>query len=102
MPVRINDGSGIERLIQPNSRVDVLVVVDRGEQGRLARLFMENMRVLAIGPVAQRGDDGRPINAAVATLEVTPEEGEHLSVAASQGQIQLVLRGYGEPSAVDG
>ena len=97
--IRINDVSGIAGLIQPNSRVDILVVMDGGEKGRVAKLFMENMRILAIGPVAQRGEDGRPINAAVATVEVTPDEGEELAIATAQGQIQLLLRGYGDPDS---
>ena len=97
---RINDVSGIAGLIQPNSRVDILVVINSGgEKGNVARLFMENMRVLAIGAVAQRTEDGRQINAAVCTVEVTPEEGEKLAIATSQGQIQLLLRGYGDPDS---
>jgi pilus assembly protein CpaB len=98
MSFRINDGSGTAALIQPNSRVDILVVMDGGERGRVARLFMENMRVLAIRPVP-RSPDGQPINAAVATVEVTRDEGERLAIAAAQGQLQLLLRGYGEPAA---
>ena len=97
---RINDVSGIAGLIQPNSRVDILVVMNGGgEKGNVAKLFMENMRVLAIGAVAQRTEDGRQINAAVCTVEVTPEEGEKLAIATSQGQIQLMLRGYGDPDS---
>jgi pilus assembly protein CpaB len=97
---RINDVSGIAGLIQPNSRVDILVVIaSGGEKGNVAKLFMENMRVLAIGAVAQRTEDGRQINAAVCTVEVTPEEGEKLAIATTQGQIQLMLRGYGDPDS---
>src|SRR5689334_23197267 len=96
---RINDVSGIAGLIQPNSRVDILVVIDGGEKGRVAKLFMENMRVLAIAATTQRTEDGRPINAATCTVEVTPEEGEKLAIATTQGQIQLMLRGYGDPDS---
>jgi len=99
MSMRINDVSGLAGLVPANSRVDILVVMDGGEKGRVAKLFMENMRVLAIGSVAQRTEDGRPINAAVATIEVTPEEGERLAIATTQGQIQLMLRGYGDPDS---
>jgi len=97
---RINDVSGIAGLIQPNSRVDIVVVMDGGaEKGRIAKLFLENMRILAIGSVPQRSDDGRPINATVATVEVTPSEGEQLALVTTQGQIQLMLRGYGDPDS---
>jgi pilus assembly protein CpaB len=97
---RVNDVSGIAGLIQPNSRVDIVVVMDGGaEKGRVARVFMENMRILAMNAVSQRTEDGRPINAAVATVEVTPSEGERLALATTQGQIQLMLRGYGDPDS---
>jgi len=87
---RTNDVSGTAGLIQPNSRVDILVVINSGaEKGNVAKLFMENMRVLAIGAVAQRTEDGRQINAAVCTVEVTPDEGERLAMATTQGPIQL-------------
>jgi pilus assembly protein CpaB len=99
MSFRINDVSGIAGLIQPNSRVDILVVIGAGEKGQLAKLFMENMRILAIGSVPQRADDGRAINASVATVEVTPEQGERLALATTQGGIQLLLRGYGDPDS---
>ena len=100
MSFRINDVSGIAGLIQPNSRVDILVVMDSGrEKGSVAKLAMENMRVLAIGAVPQRADDGRAINASVATVEVTAQEAEQLAHVTTMGSIQLVLRGYGDPDS---
>jgi len=65
------------------------VINSGAEKGNVAKLFMENMRVLAIGAVAQRTEDGRQINAAVCTVEVTPDEGERLAMATTQGPIQL-------------
>ena len=97
---RINDVSGIAGLIQPNSRVDIVVVMDGGSgKGRMAKVFMENMRILAIGSDPQGSEDGRPINAPVATVEATPSEGEELALMTTQGQIQLMLRGYGDPDS---
>ena len=97
---RINDLSGIAGLIQPNSRVDILLVENSGSgKGPVARIAMTNMRVLAIGAIPQRAPDGRGINATVATIEVTPEEAEKLALITTQGSIQLVLRGYGDPDS---
>jgi pilus assembly protein CpaB len=90
-------------LIQPNSRVDILVSMrDENTQGskRVAKLFMENMRVLSVGTQVYRGEDGKPIRAASATLEVSPEEAERLAIAVGTGSIQLVLRGYGDPDSI--
>ncbi|HEU4643165.1 MAG TPA: Flp pilus assembly protein CpaB [Gemmatimonadaceae bacterium] len=104
MALRINDVAGISGFIQPNSRVDVMVTIanSKGDSHQqIAKLFMENMRVLSVGTEVHRGADGKPINATTATLEVTPQEAERLAVAASQGSIQLVLRGYGDPDSID-
>ena len=103
MSVKINEVVGLSGLIQPNSRVDVLVTLrEEGSENSRARakLFMNNMRVLSVGTQVERGEDGKPISATTATLEVTPEEAERLAVAANQGSIQLVLRGYGDPDSV--
>ena len=102
MAVKINDVAGIAGLIQPNSRVDVLVTLkDQEEQNRQrAKVFMSNMRVLSVGTQVERGSDGNPIKATVAALEVTPEESERLAVATNGGTIQLVLRGYGDPDSI--
>jgi pilus assembly protein CpaB len=102
MAIRIDDVAGLTGLIQPNSRVDILVnTVDPAAGGkRVAKLFMENMRVLSVGTQIVRAENGRAFRAASATLEVTPEEAERLAIAVGTGSIQLVLRGYGDPDSV--
>lgn len=103
MAVRIDDVVGLSGLIQPNSRVDVLVTMkgdDNSGQQERAKLFMSNMRVLSVGSQIERASDGRPMQQTTAALEVTPAEAEQLAVATNQGKIQLVLRGYGDPDTV--
>lgn len=104
MSVRINDVAGISGLLQPNSRVDVMVTiasVDEKDQNRqVAKLFMENMRVLSVGTELQRDREGGAKPATAVTLAVTPEEAERLAVAMNTGSIHLVLRGYGDPDSV--
>lgn len=102
MAIKINDVAGIAGLVQPNSRVDVLVTLRTGQDRaqQIAKLFMENMRVLSMGTTVERGDDGKPINATTATLEVRPDEAERLAIAANQGAIQLVLRGYSDRDSI--
>jgi pilus assembly protein CpaB len=102
MAVRINDVAGISGLIQPNSRVDVLVTIEEspGSSKQVAKLFMSNMLVLSVGTEIQRDTQGKAINATTVTLAVTPEEAEQLAIAMNTGAIQLVLRGYGDPDSV--
>src|SRR5688572_1307405 len=100
--IRVNDVTGIAGMIMPNSRVDILVTLNNaGElKQKMSKIFMANMRVLAIGAQVQRGADGRPINSHVATLEFTPEEVEKIAVAANGGTLSLALRGYGDPDSI--
>jgi pilus assembly protein CpaB len=93
--------AGINGLIQPNSRVDVLVTLRDGERNtQVSKLFMSNMRVLSVGTISQVSPDNRPISAPTATLEVTPVEAERLAIAQREGTIQLMLRGYGDPDSI--
>lgn len=102
MAVRINDVAGISGLLQPNSRVDVLVTIAEAQNStkQVAKLFMSNMLVLSVGTEIQRDAQGKAINATTVTLAVTPEEAERLAIAMNTGAIQLVLRGYGDPDSV--
>jgi pilus assembly protein CpaB len=99
--VRIDDVGGLSGLIQPNSRVDVMVTIrDEVKNQQVAKLFMSNMRVLSVGTESNRTADNRPIAAATVTLEVSPVEAERLAIAQGEGRIQLVLRGYGDPDSI--
>lgn len=114
MAVRIDDVTGVNGLLRPDSRVDVLVTVRPVMAGTgvppVSRLFLANMRVLAIGTDVHRAADSSAqasgVQAALAgasatvTLEVTPTEAERLAVAMQEGEIQLVMRGYGDRAAV--
>lgn len=100
MAVRIDDVAGIAGLIQPNSRVDVIVTLRGGSERQVAKVFMENMRVLSVGTEMQRDASGRPRQATTVSLSVTPDQAERLAVAMNEGTIQLALRGYGDPDEV--
>jgi pilus assembly protein CpaB len=102
MAIRINDVAGIAGLIQPNSRVDVLVTMREGcggQERQVAKLFMENMRVLSVGTQFERGEDGKPMPPPPPRSRSPRQESERLAVASNAGSIQLVLRGYGDPDS---
>jgi pilus assembly protein CpaB len=98
--IRVNDVSGIAGLIQPNSRVDIVLTTTLSNAARTGKIFMQNMRVLAMQTATAKTEDGRPIPATVATLEVTPQELELLTIAQATGTLELALRGYGDPDSV--
>src|SRR5204863_5691761 len=94
--VRVNDVIGGSGFVLPGSRVDVLVTgVPRGvetQSGPVTRTILSNLTVLSAGKNLQTDGKGQPENVPVVTLLVTPEQGEILTLASSEGRIQLALR----------
>ena len=92
MTVRVNDVIGVAGFAQEGTRVDVVVIL-RGAQG-ISRTVLSNMYVLAANrrmdkEQARAGTGG---DQSVVTLLVTPEDGEKLALATTEGQIVLALR----------
>ena len=84
---------GISGFINPGNRVDILVTMtDRRRKLETTKIVLENIQVLATGKEIQRNDKGDPSPVDVYTLEVTPEEGEKLALASTQGKLQFALR----------
>lgn len=98
--VRVTDVDGTAAAAQPNSRVDVLVVVRKSQDQKVVKLFMQNVRLLGIRSAPQRTSDGRRNNALFATLEVTVEESERLAIAQDAAELQLLVRGTFDPAPV--
>ena len=92
--LKVNEVIGVAGFVVPGTRVDVLVVLRRGEDS-LSRVVMNNIQVLASGTrydQAKAQQEGQPIPTTVVTLLVTPEDAERLTLATSEGSIALVLR----------
>ena len=79
---------GISGFINPGNRVDVLVTLkDPASKMEVTKVVLENVMVLASGTQMQYTGKGDPSPVDVYTLEVTPEEGEKLALAASGGNM---------------
>lgn len=92
--VRVDEIIGVSGFVVPDTRVDVIVVIQppgEGEQ-KLSRIVLQNIRALAAGQIIERDKDGKPIVTHVVTLLVTPQEAEALALATNLGQLQLALR----------
>jgi pilus assembly protein CpaB len=84
---------GISGFINPGNRVDVLVTVeDPRKKEEKTKTILENILVLATGTQIQENEKGEPAPVDVYTLEVDPEDGEKLALAAAEGRVQLALR----------
>jgi pilus assembly protein CpaB len=104
LPIRIPEGMramsipvdqvvGVAGFVISGTRVDVLLTIQPpGQSETITQIILQNLTVLSAGQVYQRDERGEPITVNVVTLMVTPEQAERLSLATSQGRIQLALR----------
>jgi pilus assembly protein CpaB len=84
---------GISGFIRPGDHVDVLVTLrDPRTKSEVTKVVLQNIVVLATGTEMKENGKGGPAPVDVYTLELSPEEGEKLSLAASQGKLQFALR----------
>jgi len=95
--VAVNDVVGVAGFVTPGTMVDVLVtgaIAGSNQQagGNITRTILENVRVLAAGQKVQQDRDGKPQTVPVITLLVTPEDASKLTMASTEGKIQLALR----------
>jgi pilus assembly protein CpaB len=93
--VRVNEVIGVAGYVLPGTRVDVLATVNPTNQQSdiTSKVILTNVQVLAAGTKIERdARDNKPIPVSVVTLLVAPEESERLTLAATEGKIQLALR----------
>lgn len=95
LSVRVNEVIGVAGYVLPGTRVDVLATVNpTGNGGDVtSKVVLTNVQVLAAGTKIERDvEKNKPIPVSVVTLLVAPEESERLTLAATEGKIQLALR----------
>lgn len=91
--VRVNEVVSVAGFVTPGTRVDVLLTgTPTGANESETTTVLQDVLVLASGHTLERTSTGEAQNTAVITLLVTPDDAEKLTLAASQGHIQLALR----------
>jgi pilus assembly protein CpaB len=105
--VAVNDVVGVAGFVTPGTMVDVLVTgkLPGKSEGAITRTVLENVRVMAAGQQIEQDRDGKPEKVPVVTLLVSPEDADVLTMASTEGKIQLALRNTvdtasAEPAAV--
>jgi pilus assembly protein CpaB len=79
--------------VTPGTRVDVLLTGSPNGSGeQQTTTVLQNVAVLASGRTLERTSSGEAQNTAVITLLVTPDDAQRLTLASSEGHIQLALR----------
>lgn len=105
--LEISPETGAGGFILPNDRVDVLLTRKMsGRNGRdesFSSTLASNIRVLAIDQTVEDKDGQKVVVGKTATLELTPNQSEQLSLSRQQGVISLALRSLVDsgPTAVD-
>lgn len=95
MSVRVNEVIGVAGYVLPGTHVDVLATANPTDQraDMTSKLVLSNVKVLAAGTLLEQGNDkAKPMAVSVVTLIVTPEQAERLTLASTEGKIQLALR----------
>ncbi|HEV2984132.1 MAG TPA: Flp pilus assembly protein CpaB, partial [Vicinamibacterales bacterium] len=93
--VRVNEVIGVAGYVLPGTRVDVVATVSPTGSGNdmTSKVVLTNVQVLAAGTKIERDTDkNKPMPVSVVTLLVDPEEAERLTLASTEGKIQLALR----------
>ena len=92
--VEVDEVVGVAGFVLPGTRVDVLATVMPGnDRSRITtRIILQNIRAVAADQRYQQDIEGEPQYVTVVTLLVTPEQAEELTLAATEGRIQLALR----------
>jgi len=93
--VRVNEVIGVAGYVLPGTHVDVVATVSptQNQHDMTSKVILTNVLVLAAGTKIDRmTDKDKPMPVTVVTLLVAPEESERLTLASSEGKIQLALR----------
>jgi pilus assembly protein CpaB len=91
--VRVNEVVSVANFVGPGTRVDVLLTgTPNGGTESQTTTVLQNVAVIAAGHNLERNAAGEAQNVPVITLLTSPEDAERLTLASTEGKIQLALR----------
>jgi pilus assembly protein CpaB len=93
--VRVNDVEGVGGFVLPGDHVDVLLTRQAERTTGMNDVVIQNARVLAVDQLADDAAD-RPTVVKAVTLEVDTTGAQKIALAASLGNLSLMLRRAGE------
>lgn len=98
--IPVDLATGVGGFVMPGDRVDIVLTKrgsDDGEQ--VAKIILENVKVLSIDQDADRSVDGPKVAKSV-TLETDSNGAQRLALANSVGRLSLLLRSAGDENKV--
>src|ERR1700682_3586629 len=91
--VRVNEVVSVAGFVTPGTRVDVLLTgTPSGGTEPQTTTVLQNVAVIAAGHTLERSATGDAQSTPVITLLVSPDAAQRLTLASSEGHIQLALR----------
>lgn len=93
--VKVNEVIGVAGYVLPGTHVDVVATVNPTQNATdvTSKVILTNVLVLAAGTKIEQGEkDKKPIAVSVVTMLVDPDQAERLTLASTEGKIQLALR----------
>jgi len=91
--VRVDDVISVAGFVGPQTRVDVLLTMQASGSGEpISRIVLQNVQAIAANQQIDRSPNGEARTISVLTVLVSPEDAERLTIASTQGKIQLALR----------
>jgi pilus assembly protein CpaB len=93
--VKVNEVIGVAGYVLPGTHVDVVATVSptQSQADMTTKVILTNVEVLAAGTKIERTTDkDKPMPVTVVTMLVDPEQAERLTLASTEGKIQLALR----------
>ena len=97
--IRVNDVDGVAGFVLPGDRVDV-ALTRQADKNNTNDVVLQNVKVLAIDQIADERTD-KPSIARAVTLEVNSTDAQKIALAATVGNLSLMLRRAGEAKAAD-
>jgi pilus assembly protein CpaB len=91
MTIRVNDVLGVAGFILPGDRVDIMLTREVTENQPMTDVLLQNVKVLGIDQRSEQEKNTPDVVKAV-TIEVTTEQAQKITLAATVGRLSLALR----------
>jgi pilus assembly protein CpaB len=95
--VPISEAAGAGGFVAPGDRVDLFVTRDLGDNFQIADQLVQDVRVLAVGQVADT-TQSEAVVVKTATLELSPPQAQKVALAQNVGRITLAIRSVQDQS----
>jgi pilus assembly protein CpaB len=91
MTIRVNDVLGVAGFVLPGDRVDIMLTREITQNQPVTDVLLQNVKVLGIDQKSDQQSNNPDVVKAV-TIEVTTEQAQKITLAATVGKLSLALR----------